>query len=238
MKSTDRLIAFVATVMICVFSSGCRRQPYLLPVRDGKGIEKGAHVFWDEGGSGSAKVVGTVTDVAKGGDIEKPVLIRFDLRDDYRGTIRENVAGAVLSDASVAQGTFVLLLGGVGEGMEPLKPGVAIQEARPATSASDIATSFFGWLRNARTEELKVIGGVLLVLAILLKIVKRMLKVAVLLALLGAIAYGVLSLRSDWAEQRAQLRQGVSSTFEQATDWVARHADELRGALSESADVD
>jgi hypothetical protein len=214
---------------------GCDRQSYLLPVRDGKGIEKGAHVFWDEGGSGAAKAVGTVTEVTQGGDAAKPVLIRFDLEDEYRGTIRENVAGAILRDPSIAQSTFVLLLGGTGDGKDALKPGVAIQEARPAASAADYASSFFSWLRSARIEELKVIGSVLLVLVILLKIVKKMVKIAVFLALLGAIAYGVLSLRGDWAEQKEQFRQGVSSTFEQATDWAARHADQLRDVLSESA---
>ena len=223
-------------LLLCALFAGCGRAPYMLPVRDGKGIEKGAHVFWDAGGEGTVKSVGTVTEVAKGGDAAKPVLIRFDLKDEYRGVIRENVAGAVLLDSSIAQSAFVLLLGGTGDGKEVLKPGVAIQEAKPASSAADYATSFFGWLRNARMGELKVLCCVLFGLLILLKIVKSILKLVVFLALLGAIAYGVFSFHGDWTEQKAQFRQGVSSTFEQATDWAARHADQLRGVLSEPAD--
>ena len=235
MGKNTLFISILPAIVLGALFAGCGRQPYLLPVRDGKGIEKGAHVFWDEGGSGAVKSVGTVTEIAKGGDASKPVLIKFDLKDEYRGTIRENVAGAILLDPSIAQSAFVLLLGGTGDGKDALKPGVAIQEARSSASAADYASSFFAWLRNARIEELKVIGGVLLVLVILLKIVKKMVKFAVFLALLGAIAYGVLSLRGDWAEQKEQFRQGVSSSLEQATDWAARHADQLRGALSESA---
>lgn len=215
--------------------AGCGRPAYLLPVKDGKGVAKGSHVFWDQGGTGAAKAVGTVTAVVESGDAAKPVLIRFDLEDEYRGTIRENVAGAVMSDTSVAQSAFVLLLGGVGEDKELLKPGVAIQEAKPAASAAGYATTFFEWIRNARTEELKVLGGLLLALVVLLTIVRKVFKFAVLLAILGAVAWCVLSLRGGWAEQKEQLAEGVSRTFDQAVDWVSRHADELRDQLAESA---
>ena len=225
-------------VLLCALVSGCGRPAYLLPVKDGKGIAKGSHVFWDQGGTGAAKTVGTVTAVEKGGEGEKPVLVRFDLEDEYRGTIRENVAGAVMSDTSVAQSAFVLLLGGVGEGKEPLKPGVAIQEAKPAASAAGYAMTFLEWIRNARTEELKVVGGLLLVLVVLLKIVRKVFKFVVLLAILGAVAWCVLSFRGGWEEQKAQLSEGVSKTFDQAVDWVSRHADELRGQLAESARLD
>jgi hypothetical protein len=224
--------------LLCALFAGCGRQPYILPVKDGKEISKGAHVFWDAGGAGAAKAVGSVTDVTESGDSKRPVLIKFDLKDEYRQSIRENVAGAVMSDPTIAQSAFVLLLGGTGEGKESLKPGVAIKEVRPATaSAADYATSFFNWLRNARIEELKAIGGILLVLFILLKIVKKILKAIVMLAILGAIAYCFLSVRGGWEEQKEQLRQGISSTFEQATDWTARHADQLRAELAEQIDA-
>ncbi len=225
-------------VLLVTLLSGCGRPAYLLPVKDGKGIAKGSHVFWDQGGTGAAKNVGTVTGVAESGDKAKPVLIRFDLEDEFRETIRENVAGAVLSDTSVAQGSFVLLLGGVGEGKDPLKPVVAIQEAKPAASADGYATTFFEWIRNARIEELKVLGGVLLVLVILLKIVRKAFKAIVLLAILGALAWCVLSLQNGWTEQKEQLAEGVSRTFDQAVDWVSRHADELRDELAEAGSED
>lgn len=228
-------LRLLPVLLLCALVAGCGRPAYLLPVKDGKGVAKGSHVFWDQGGTGAAKAVGTVTAVEKGGEGEKPVLVRFDLEDEYRGTIRENVAGAVMSDTSVAQSAFVLLLGGVGEGKEPLKPGVAIQEAKPAASAAGYATTFFEWIRNARVEELKIVGGLLLLLLVLLKIVRKVFKFAVLLAILGAVAWCVLSLRGGWEEQKEQLAEGVSKTFEQASDWVARHADELRAGLSEAA---
>ena len=66
-----------------------------------------------------------------------------DFEVALRETIRENVAGAVLRDPDVAQGTFVLLIGGVGEGKEPLLRGVTIQEAQPSA-----AQTFFDWLQN------------------------------------------------------------------------------------------
>ena len=226
--------AALFSVLLCALFSGCGRPAYLLPVKDGKGIEKGARVFWDQGGAG-AKAVGSVTSVGKGGEGEKPVLVRFDLADEFRGTIRENVAGAVVLDPSVTQSAFVLLLGGTGEGKELLRPGVAIQEAKPAASAAGYATTFFEWIRNARTEELKVLGSLLLVLLVLLKIVRKVFKTVVMLAIAGAVAWCVLSLRSGWAEQKEQLAQGVSRTFEQASDWAVRHADEFRAGLSEAA---
>ena len=229
------LLRLLPVLLLCSLLAGCGRPAYLLPVKDGKGVVKGSHVFWDQGGTGAAKSVGTVTDVAKSGDADRPVLVRFDLEDEYRGTIRENVAGAVVSDPSVAQSAFVLLLGGVGEGKDPLKPGVAIQEAKPAASAAGYATTFFEWIRNARTEELKVLGSLLLVLVILLKIVRKVFKAAVLLAILAALAWCFFSIRGGWEEQKEQLSEGVSKTFDQAVDWVSRHADELRDQLAESA---
>ena len=229
-----RLGTILGATLFCALFAGCGGQPYLLPVKDGNGIEKGAHIFWDAGGAGTAKAVGSVTDVTDSGDSKRPVLIKFDLKAEYRGSIRENVAGAVMRDPTIAQSTFILLLGGTGEGKESLNPGVAIQEVRPASAAAaDYASSFFNWLRNARVEELKVIGGILLTLVILLKIVKRILKMFVFLAILGAVAYCFLSVRGGWEEQKAQLRQGLSSTFEQATDWAARHADQLREELAD-----
>ncbi len=233
MKSRMRISHLLTAILLGALFAGCGRQPYLLPVRDGKGIEKGAHVFWDAGGAGMAKAVGSVTDVTDSGDSKRPVLIKFCLKDEYRESIRENVAGAIMRDPAIAQSAFVLLVGGTGDGKDSLKPGVAIQEIRPATaSAADYASSFFNWLRNARIEELKVIGGILLVLVVLLKIVKKILKAVVMLAILGAIAYCFLSVRGGWEEQKEQLRQGISSTFEQATDWAARHADQLRAELA------
>lgn len=226
----------LSMAIVCSLLAGCGRKPYLLPVKDGKGIEKGAHVFWDEGGlgTGGAKSVGSVVDVADSGNDKTPVLIKFDLKDEYREAIRENVAGAVMLDPAIAQSTFVLLLGGTGEGKDSLKPGVAIQEVRPSASAAaaGYASSFIGWLRDARVGELKVIGIILLVLFILLKIVKKIIKMAVMLAILGAIAYCFLSIHGGWEEQKQQLRQVISGTFEQATDWAVRHAEELRGAIT------
>lgn len=133
----------IAATVLCAVVSGCGRKPYLLSVKDGQGIEKGSHVFWDMGGVGSFKVVGDVTAVKESGDTKKPVLIEFDLREEYSKTIRENIAGAVLRNPEVAQGAFVLLIGGVGEDKEPLLRGVTIQEAR--TSASQ---AFFDWLQK------------------------------------------------------------------------------------------
>ena len=234
MDMEKHLVNLFSIALICALFAGCGRQPYLLPVKDGNGIEKGAHIFWDAGGAGTAKAVGAVTDVTDSGDSKRPVLIKFDLKDEYRQSIRENVAGTVIRDPAIAQSAFVLLLGGTGEGKESLKPGVAIQEVRPATaSAADYATSFFNWLRNARTDELKTFGIILLVLVILFKIVKRILKALVFLAILGAVAYCFLSVRDGWEEQKGQLRQGLSNTFEQAADWAARHADQLREELTD-----
>lgn len=140
MKTSIRLLS---VALLLLFLPGCGRKPYLLSVKDGQGIGKDSHVFWDMGGTGSFKVVGDVTAVKESGDIKKPVLIEFDLREEFRTKIRENVAGAVLRDPEVAQGAFVLLMGGVGEDKEPLLRGVIIQEAN--TSASQ---AFFDWLKK------------------------------------------------------------------------------------------
>jgi hypothetical protein len=40
MNSINRLMAVIATVTLCALLSGCGRKPYLLSVRDGKGVEK------------------------------------------------------------------------------------------------------------------------------------------------------------------------------------------------------
>ena len=150
MKSTNRLATLIATAAICTLVSGCGRKPYVLSVRDGKGVEKGSHVFWDMGGEGTFKVVGDVTDVDQTDDTPGPALIKFELREEFRQMIRENVSGAVLRDPNVAQGAFVLLIGGVGEGKEPLLRGVTIQEAQ--TSATQ---TFFDWLQNEVPEYAK-----------------------------------------------------------------------------------
>ena len=234
MQMNSRLGTIVGAALLCALFAGCGHKPYLLAVKDGNGIEKGARVFWDMGGSGSAKAVGTVTDVTDGGDGKRPAMIKFDLKDEYREAIRENVAGAVMRDPAIAQSAFVLLVGGTGNDSGPIKPGVAIQEVRPASaSAADYASSFFSWLRNARAGELEVICVILLVLVILLKIVKAILKAVVLLAILGAIVYCFLSVRGGWEEQKGQLRHGISGTLEQAADWANRHADQLRAELAE-----
>lgn len=129
--------------------TGCGRKPYQLEVRDGRGVEKGSHVFWDMGGAGKFKVVGDVTDV--GVSVGKsPVMIKFELREEFRTTIRENVAGAVLRDPNVAQNAFILLVGGVGEDREPLLRGVTIQEAQ-----TSVQQDFFDWLQTDLPEYMK-----------------------------------------------------------------------------------
>ena len=60
------------------------------------------------------------------------------------------MAGAVLRDPNVAQGAFVLLIGGVGEDKELLLRGVTIQEAQPSA-----AQTFFDWLQNELPEYAK-----------------------------------------------------------------------------------
>ena len=129
--------------------AGCERKPYQLEVRDGRGVEKGSHVFWDMGGTGNFKVVGDVTDVGVSKD-KSSVLIKFDLREEFRMTIRENVAGAVLRDPNVAQNAFVLLMGGVGEDREPLLRCVTIQEAQ-----TSVQQAFFDWLQTDLPEYMK-----------------------------------------------------------------------------------
>ena len=141
--SGKKLFRLLSVVLLIPLLSGCGRKPYLLSVKDGLGIGRDSHVFWDMGGTGSFKVVGDVTAVKESGDTKKPVLIEFELREEYRTVIRENIAGAVLRDPEVAQGAFVLLMGGVGEDKEPLLRGVMIQEAN--TSASK---AFFDWLQK------------------------------------------------------------------------------------------
>ncbi len=148
MNRFNRLMTVIATAALCALVSGCGRKPYVLAVRDGKGVEKGTHVFWDMGGQGTFKVVGDVTDVDLADN--PPTHIKFELREEFRETIRENVAGAVLRDPNVAQGAFVLLIGGVGEDKEPLLRGVTIQEAQPS-----VAQTFFDWLQNELPEYAK-----------------------------------------------------------------------------------
>ena len=45
------------------FLPGCGRKSYLLSVKDGQGIGRDSHVFWDKGDTDSFKVVGDVTEV-------------------------------------------------------------------------------------------------------------------------------------------------------------------------------
>ena len=230
MKAKTALL--IPALLLCSLLSGCGREPYLLPVGDGLGIAKGAHVFWDEGGAGPAKDVGSVTSVEPDGEGGKGVLVRFDLRDEYRESIRENIAGAVLRDPSVAQCAFVLLLGGTDASKGPILPGLPIQEAKPAASAAS-GGSFLEWLGDARSGELAVLAALLVVLLVLLAFVRRIVKIVVVLAILGALAYAALSLGNGWAEQKERLESGALRTFEQATEWVGQHAGELRDRLSD-----
>ena len=147
MNISSRIL--IPAALACLIFTGCGRKPYQLAVRDGKGVEKGSHVFWDMGGAGNFKVVGDVTDVGVS-EGKSPVLIKFELREEFRSTIRENVAGAVLRDPNVAQNAFVLLMGGVGEDREPLLRGVTIQEAQPS-----VQQAFFDWLQTDLPEYVK-----------------------------------------------------------------------------------
>ena len=150
MNRIARLKAVITAAAICSLFSGCGREPYVLSVRDAKGVEKGSHVFWDMGGEGTFKVVGDVTDVVQADTPLGQTLVKFELREGFRETIRENVAGAVLRDPNVAQGAFVLLIGGIGEDKEPLLRGVTIQEAQLSA-----AQTFFDWLQNELPEYAK-----------------------------------------------------------------------------------
>lgn len=141
------ITSIIPMALVCVIVAGCGKKPYVLSVRDGRGVEKASHVFWDMGGTGGYKVVGDVTGVELSDNGKAPVIIKFELRKEFRETIRENVSGAVLRNQDVAQGAFVLLLGGVGADKEPLLRGVTIQEANQ--SASD---AFFSWLKNELPE--------------------------------------------------------------------------------------
>jgi ABC-type transporter Mla subunit MlaD len=151
MTMINQLKTIIAATACCAILSGCGRKPYQLAVRDGHGVEKGSHVFWDMGGTGNFKVVGDVTDVGVSED-SSPVLIKFELRKEFQSTIRENVSGTVLRNPKVAQNAFVLLMGGVGEDREPLLRGVTIQEAQ-----TSIQQAFFDWLQTDLPEYMKKI---------------------------------------------------------------------------------
>ena len=214
-------MAAMAVLVGMLLLSGCGGKTCFFLTKEADGVQAGAPVVWYNAFVGKVATVGTAEGAAR-------VEIAFEGR--YANAIHDGVAARVVSDPGISPRPFVLLVGGKDESRPLLGSGVQIPESRPGNAMQEGFASFVDWLKTSRPEELKVVVGLLVVLGILCRFVRKMFRLAVIAGIAGLIAYAVISTRSEWDNYRNTLENAKSLSAE-ARDWVLQHGDKLQSVL-------
>ncbi len=216
--------AIVPIAALLLLLAGCGEKECFFVSQDGKSLQPGSPVVWYDAYVGKVASVADVSDGAK---------VSFRLNKKYNNEIRDGIAGRVVNDPKISPKAFVLLVGGRDKSRSLVENGAQIPESRVTNAISEGFSAFVEWLKGSKTDELVIVGIVLLVLFALFKFVTKLIKFVIFLAILCAIGYVCVTASADWDKYKEQI-SNIKETAQEAGTWLQQHGDKLH-AVIESA---
>ncbi len=226
-KITGRVVSELAAAMMLLLA-GCSEKSCYFVTKDSQDLQVGAKVVWYDA------YVGKV-DSIESDDGGYKVSVKFSKK--FNDQIHDGVAGRIVNDPKISSRAFVLLVGGRDKNRPPIEGGVEIPESKPGNAVQEGFSAFVDWLKNSRTDELKVVGVGLLILFTLLKFVSKKFKFILFLGILGAIGYVCVTANIDWSNYKERLTN-VKETANEAKEWVQKHGEKLHVILETALEAD
>ena len=224
MKKTLLMIMAAAAVLL----TGCGGKKCHFVSQDGKLLEQGAPVVWYDAYVG--KVVSL--EEAEGG-----IRVSVKFGKKYDDQIHDGVAGRIVNDPKISPNAFVLLIGGKDSTRPVLENDVQIPESRPGNAVTEGFSAFVDWLKNSRADELKIVGGILLIIFVLIKFVSKMFKFVLFLGLLAAIGYVCVTSSVGWSGYKEKIAN-AKETAQEAKAWLLQHGEKLHTILETALEAD
>ena len=219
---------FLLSVFVALFLllTGCNRQSYV-SVGDSRVIAKDAPVIWYEGDAYVGKV-------AKVKQTDGRYQIYIDFQKSYEKSIHAGVRACPLVEPKISHQPILLLVGGKDDTMPLLEPGSQIPEITLEELQRMKQLNFWEWFGKAKMNSTLVLAGLILVLCVvcLLKIVAKLLKFAILVAILVLVASYVFDLSGDWKQYQEQASQYVKGIkLEEVQEWMQKHYSEWKDKI-------
>ncbi len=218
MKKTLMMITAAVAMMLV---AGCGEKKCFFVSQEGKLLRQGAPVVWYDA------YVGRVDSLE---EAENGIKVSVKFGKKYDDQIHDGVAGRIVNDPKISPNAFVLLVGGRDATRPPLANDVQIPESKQSNVVVEGFGAFVDWLKNSRADELKIIGGVLLIVFILLKFVSKMFKLVLFLGILAAIGYVCVTANIGWSDYKDKLGN-VKETAQEAKAWLQQHGEKLHTIL-------
>ena len=221
-------IMMVVTAAMMLLLTGCGEKKCFFVSQEGKVLKKGASVVWYDA------YVGKVDSLEETEDGTK---VSFSLNKKFAKDIHDGVAGRVVCDTNISHRAFVLLVKGRDQNRPLLENGAQIPESKTGGAIKDGFSDFVEWLRSSRTEELSFVGGLVLLLCLLLKIARKLFKVAIIVGIACAIGYVYVSVKNDWGNYRERFAS-ANGAAQEAKAWLQQNGGKLRAILETALETD
>ena len=208
--------------------TGCKKQSYV-SVSDSRGIEEGAPVIWYEGDA----YVGKVSKVKAA---EGNYLLYIEFQKNYEKTIRSGVRACPLVEPKISPKPILLLVGGKDANMPLLEPGSQIPEISLNELQGMKQMNFWEWFGSAKMGLTIALAVLVLVLGIIciLRIVAKLIKFGLVLAIIAIVVFYCLNLSGDWAQYKEHASKYVREiNFEEIQDWLQKRYSDLKENIPE-----
>ena len=215
----------IFSVMLLLLT-GCGKQSYV-SVSDSRGIQEGAPVIWYEGDA----FVGKVSKV-KAVDDHFQIFIEF--QKNFEKSIRFGVRACPLQDPKISNQPILLLVGGKDASMPILEPGSQIPEISLSELQRMKQLNFWEWFSGAKMGLTIALAALIVILFIicLLKIVAKLVKIAIYLAIIGIVVFYILNLTGDWENYKEEASKYVKEIkVEEIQDWLQKNYSNLKGKI-------
>jgi len=210
MKKSD-VPLYTTMALGLLMLAGCSRTDFSTEVKDARGVTKQSPVMHYDNRVGQVdKIVPTGTG------------FRLDVRLDkpYRNTFRADLKACPVHKTRTTGQPALVLIGGGGASAPLLKRGMAVPEA-------SLAEVHVETVRKFSLKYLGALGSILALLIIALKLLKGLLKFAVMAVLVAALVYGVHLYRNDMLMEKIN-----SIKSEEAIKWLKDNKEWIEGTAS------
>lgn len=225
MKTKIYSLLSVLTIVLLLLT-GCAKQSYV-SVSDSRGIAEGAPVIWYEGDA----YVGKVSKVK---EADGRFLIYIEFQKNSEKTIRSGVRACPLLEPKISNLPILLLVGGKDASMPVLEPGSQIPEISLDELQRMKQMNFWEWFGGAKMGLTIALAALVLVLSFicLLKVVAKLVKFGLFLAIIAIVVFYFLNLTGDWNQYKDQASKYVKEIkIEEIQDWLQKHYSDLKGNI-------
>ena len=221
--------SFLSTFVIMVLLlTGCEKQSYV-SVSDTRGIEEGAPVIWYEDDA----FVGTVSEVK---EIDGQYLIYIEFQENYEESIRSDVKACPLLEPKISDKPILLLVGGKDDTMPLLESGSQIPEISLTEFQRVKLLNFGEWFNAAKMRITLVLIAFMLIFSFIciLKIVAKIIKLGLSLAVIAILAIYIFNLSRDWEQYKKQASSYVKEIKnEEIQEWLQKRYFRLKENIPE-----